>query len=1278
MSNTNTPSDAGRSADTLEIEAINSLLQQSYELTKTEKFDEALPISEDALGRALQLPVSNGAVVSSCLYQLAIIHHGRQDLLRAEELYKQSLEMAERSEYYDMIAASSHGLADLYFKQNEYDRAKALYEKVLPIWQKFGGLDHQGAIAALHRLANIALDQSNLGEAEALIRRVLALEEKTLGLNHPDVARSLSILAEILIKTKRYSAAEKELTRLKSILETSGDSEIQSLITGVLLHFSNLFVDEGEFNYAVTLSQQALERAESASRPDYPDIASLAVGLAKVYEDKGDYADAETFYQRALALAEKTLGDSHKDISSLLTDLARLYDKQGLYHKSELFYRRAIQILENSPGSEQNLAHALGQLGWLYLNQVKYERASIFFNRAVEVAEKALGADSPIYAIHVNALASLHYRVKDYSDAESSYLRSLSIVENVDGPEHIDSVVPITGLADIYSTTGQYQRAESLYHRALAIREAKLGSEHRDVAISLDSLAWLYVSQGEYGKAGPLFRRALEIRERRFGSGNLQIVPSLNNVANVYRSLGDYDKAKQLYERALLINERALGPEHRNVSYSLNSLGSLLLDTDDYHAAELLLRRSLSIAEKVSGQDHPDTTYVLTLLALVRRAVGDFDEAESLNERALRIDENAYGREDVSVATDLHNLALLYTAQGDFAKAGPLFERCLEIEEKVKGSEHPQLAETLLSVAYFYGAKGDIPRAILTLTRGTEISERTIDYILTSATGTEDQKRTYMAMDSILFETRGTVSLHMQFAPTNKEAARLALTTILRRKGRILDAVSDSIQILRRHSSQEDLNLLRQLAEARAAVATLTLNGQAHATQHEYQESLSKAHAEANRIESLITSRSAEFRAVITPVTIEDVQKVIPPDSVLVEIVAYQAFNPSYRTNNDMWGAPRYAAYAITHDGTLRWADIGESQSIDDESSRLRSSLRDPERADVKDIAQNLYKMLMRPLIDMIDGVRRVFLSADGELNLIPFGALVDEDGNYLIESYSLTYLTSGRDLLRLQMKAPSRQSPLVIGAPEYDAVLSNQSLRDSVSPNREFDFTQAWFPPLPGTEEETLALSRLLKDATILTGVKATKTALKQASGPSILHIATHGFFLPDQAQQPGLRRLTHRSVAADSLPHPAPKISNPLIRSGLALAGANNRQTSTTDNGILTALEASALDLWGTKLVVLSACETGLGDAKVGDGVYGLRRAFVIAGAESQVMSLWQVDDAATRDIMVDYYNRMVAGEARGEALRGVQLEMLKSKGRCHPFYWAAFIQSGSHGPL
>jgi CHAT domain-containing protein len=262
---------------------------------------------------------------------------------------------------------------------------------------------------------------------------------------------------------------------------------------------------------------------------------------------------------------------------------------------------------------------------------------------------------------------------------------------------------------------------------------------------------------------------------------------------------------------------------------------------------------------------------------------------------------------------------------------------------------------------------------------------------------------------------------------------------------------------------------------------------------------------------------------------------------------------------------------------------------------------------------------------------------------------------------------------LRINGDVISRQRPLIIGNPDYDADFSMTPAAPMVV-NRSLDFPKVDFSPLPGTEAEVIALRSLLTEASILTGRDAAKSAVKAAASPSILHIATHGFFLPDQEPMPGLRRSAPQ-LFSDRLPgRLAPRLSNPLLRSGLALAGANKRDLAISDNGILTALEMASLDLWGTQLVVLSACETGLGDTRIGDGVYGLRRALVIAGTETQIMSLWEVDDAATRDLMVDYYVRLINGEGRGEALRNVQLQMCGSGLRNHPFYWAAFIQSGN----
>jgi CHAT domain-containing protein len=193
---------------------------------------------------------------------------------------------------------------------------------------------------------------------------------------------------------------------------------------------------------------------------------------------------------------------------------------------------------------------------------------------------------------------------------------------------------------------------------------------------------------------------------------------------------------------------------------------------------------------------------------------------------------------------------------------------------------------------------------------------------------------------------------------------------------------------------------------------------------------------------------------------------------------------------------------------------------------------------------------------------------------------------------------------------------------------------------------------------------------------MRATESALKQLAAPNILHIATHGFFLQDASEPSGVAagsaKPGSRGIAAGA------RIENPLLRSGLALADANLLSRADSDDGILTALEASGLNLWGTKLVVLSACDTGVGEVRNGEGVYGLRRAFVLAGAESLVMSLWPVSDYATRNLMTSYYKNLKQGMGRGASLRQVQLDMLKRNKDLHPFYWANFIQSGEWANL
>jgi len=294
----------------------------------------------------------------------------------------------------------------------------------------------------------------------------------------------------------------------------------------------------------------------------------------------------------------------------------------------------------------------------------------------------------------------------------------------------------------------------------------------------------------------------------------------------------------------------------------------------------------------------------------------------------------------------------------------------------------------------------------------------------------------------------------------------------------------------------------------------------------------------------------------------------------------------------------------------------------------------------------------------------------------VPFAALMDEHGEYVAQRYELTYLTSGRDLLSLATPAPARGSPVVMADPAYGSSASGPPPDVGAYRSGDLDRSGLVFTPLAGTADEAKTLQGLLKlnAPDVLTGANATEEKLKRLHGPRILHVATHGFFLSDQ--QVAAAALRPVSFSAETPPLPLGE--NPLLRSGLALAGANTRRSGESDDGILTAAEAAQLDLRGTQLVVLSACETGLGQVEEGEGVYGLRRALVLAGAQAQLVSLWKVADAKTQALMVDYYERLLKGEGRSAALREAQLAMIANPATQHPYYWAAFVPIGNWTPL
>jgi len=1011
---------------------------------------------------------------------------------------------------------------------------------------------------------------------------------------------------------------------------------------------------------------RALDIREKALGPNHPDVATSLNNLASLYQDQGAYAKAEPLYARALDISEKALGANHPDVATSLNNLAELYRAQGAYAQAEPLYARALDISEKALGpNHPDVATSLNNLASLYKDQGAYAKAEPLYTRALDIREKALGPNHPDVANSLNSLAELYRAQGAYAKAEPLYARALDISEKALGSNHPDVATSLNNLALLYQDQGVYAKAEPLYTRALDIRKKALGPNHLLVANSLNSLAALYRAQGAYAGAEPLLARALDIREKALGPNHPDVATSLNNLASLYKDQGAYAQAEPLLARALDIRAKALGLHHPDVALSLNNLAALYQTQGAYAQAEPLLARALDVNEKALGPNHPLVATSLNNLAWLYQAQGAYAQAEPLYARALDINEKALGPNHPDVALSLNNLASLYRDQGAYAQAEPLLARALDIHEKALGPNHPLVATSLNNLAVLYQAQGAYAQAEPLYARAADIAEQQLRTEFERLS--EPRKRALMAL--LQGETEGLVSFHADAVPSSEPALELALTTVLRRKGRIVDSLADIQTRLRAHLTpalQQQLDQLSQVRSELVGQLYAPAGPPAAAAAAARRDAIAALRTRMDELEAGLSAASDEFRTQVASVTVAAVQAEIPADTALVEFVRYQRFDPRQPQH---WQEGCYVAYLLTRQGPPRWVAFGEAKLIDAAVDAVLAAMdRRIALTTTRAALRRLDAQLLAPMRAQLSGIAHLIVAPDGKLNLVPFEALIDPQGRYALDSYLVSYVSSGRDLLRLALPQRPRSSAVLIAGPDYGPAPRSPST------------DQLTFTQLAGAAAEATELQRYFPTSAV-TDKKATKAALAMLTGPAMLHVATHGFY----GWRAGLAGAATRGPATRSpwsdplrghigaLPPPTHDLSDGLDQAGLAMADANRGPA-----GIVTAREIAGFDWSGTQLVVLSACETGQGAVASGDGVYGLRRALVLAGAASQVVSLWSVADASTPALMRDYYAALQHGTGRAEALRQAKRRLLQQPGYAHPFYWAAFIPAGDWRPL
>lgn len=854
---------------------------------------------------------------------------------------------------------------------------------------------------------------------------------------------------------------------------------------------------------------------------------------------------------------------------------------------------------------------------------------------------------------------------------------------------------------------GQFAEAAEIAKQALAIREQQLGANHPDTAESLHDLAEAYRSLGEYAKALPMARRALDIRERVLGKDHLATAASLNDLGLLHFEMGDCRDASNcrealpLIERALRIRRQRLGPNHIDVSESLNNLAVLYRAQKKYQEALPLFEQALGIKQDSLAANHPRIAGAHTnLAALYLQWADETREADERDRRRIKALEHlqaakailrpqaesqASPSEQLLAARNVTNLARFYWKLGTVAhdQARELLQQAVAIRARILGDHHPDTAQSRNLLAAFQQTAKAYGEALTIYRNGLATENQVIEHVLLSA-ASDEQKLSFLRKSQ--WHYWAALSLIHRHFSHDDPAVRFALDLILRRKGVVLDAQSRAQEALAQNMQGETLEAWNRLTQHRTELSRLLLSGPSEEDPTRWRQAIKELQEAVAQEQEFLARRSGLLARQLAQqqISAEQLARHLPHNSVLVEFVRIRDWDEDVAA----WSpVSRYLAFVLTPDNRVRLIDLGDARRIEGAIESTREAINDA-RLFERDLAAyrrtteqwlaELYTRLLLPLDSTLKERRDLIISPDGDLNRVPFDALRTADGHYLVERHVVAYVTSGRDLLPREAGKASAVELVLVANPAFDdrdAVHTTPNATRALRP----PFRQK-FGPLPGTKEEAELIQPLLGgEKHVLLGSAATETAVRAAHAPQILHLATHGFFLPPAVladlfsqEGPGSQERARLSTEqADAVG----EVDNPMVFSGLALAGANHANlVAQGDDGILTALEVSGMNLYGTDLVVLSACETALGKVESGEGVYGLRRAFVLAGARNLVMSLWPVDDETTRDLMVRFYRAYARGTRVAQALHQAQLETianLRERYQQAPVnLWAAFV--------
>jgi len=947
----------------------------------------------------------------------------------------------------------------------------------------------------------------------------------------------------------------------------------------------------------------------------------------------GQVAKAIVSAEKALALERELLGKEHLLIADLLRFLGRLHEEREDFAAARTVRAEAAAML----------TRLVGKGHWKVADA----------GRELADGERLAGLAAEERQ-QLRQAAALSQRVKrmysqgQYREALDAAREVVAIRGKLLGESHPVYATSLHNLAFLYQSMGDSARALPLYEQARALTRKALGESHPAYATSLNNLAALYESRSDYAKALPLLEQARALNKQVLGESHPGYALSLNNLAALYQALGDHAKALPLFEQARALRKQVLGENHPDYATSLNSLAVLYWSMGDYAKALPLCEQARALRQQALGESHPDYALSLNNLAMLYRSMGDYARALPLLEQTCALVKKTQGESHPDYATSLHNLAALYRSMGDHARALPLFEQARALRKQALGESHPDYVASLNDLAVLNLRMGNHATA-------QRLSRQALEGSLQLLQDTLDvvgERQRLERFNSLRVFTNNFI---LSAGETGLPAGEV-YAAILKWKGAV--AFRQSADLLLRQ--QPDLEpILKDLHSVRSQLARCAFETPGPAQRDAWLHRLGQLRDDKEKLEAQLADASKTFRNLRRPApSVAELRQALPKRTALLDFVVYRAWvpPPKRKDSKEEW-QHHLAVFVVRPDQDVQLVFVDDLKTIETVIEAWRQAVTNNHVAAQTKAAALLHQRLWQPLQKHLGPADTVLICPDGPLMRLPFAAMPGKQpGTFLIEDLAIGYVASGRHIVDLLQPPDDGRAPpagfLGLGGVDY-----------GTSGKR----PQA-FEPLPGTGPEAARVEEQFRRR--FPGQRSTLLLGDQPTRPKVLaeinqryrylHLATHGFFdSPARiaAMMAGLRASevglspAQRSQRDDILGY------LPLLKAGLVLAGANRGE------GLLTAEDLSALDLRGCELVVLSACETSLGNLTQGDGVLGLQRGFHAGGARTLVTSLWSVHDAATSVLMEEFYTNLWRRDkplGKLEALRLAQLFVLRNPGR------------------